>query len=172
MKKAKRIRKEKRKLKRMKDNAECPINDEFMNCFTHNNDHWKTKPLWTDGAFCACTNSNTNTYSCVRTINATHNYLYCEFVSGIITYYNLNIDPYQLRNIYQTLSDSELNYMHTQLLALKEYSGQDGKWRDGGGRRMTNSVVSQGFRRSLSNRHRMSSKQRQFNRRYGEGETF
>ena len=166
MKKAKKIRKERRKQKRLKDNAECPVNDEFMNCFTHNNDHWKTKPLWTDGAFCACTNSNTNTYSCVRTINATHNYLYCEFVSGIITYYNLNVDPYQLRNIYQTLSDSELNFMHRQLQALKEYSGHDGKWE----RPMTNSV-SQGFRKSLSNRRSgggLSSKQRQFNRRYGE----
>ncbi len=62
-----------------------------INCFSHNNDHWKTAPLWTDGPFCACVNSNTNTYSCVRTINATHNYLYCEFVSGIITYYNLKV---------------------------------------------------------------------------------
>ena len=100
MKKAKKLRKERRKLKRNKG-VECPVNDSFMNCFTHNNDHWKTKPLWRDGSFCACTNSNTNTYSCVRTINATHNYLYCEFVSGIITYYDLNVDPYQLRNIYQ-----------------------------------------------------------------------
>jgi len=128
MKKAKKLRKERRKLKRNKG-VECPVNDSFMNCFTHNNDHWKTKPLWRDGSFCACTNSNTNTYSCVRTINATHNYLYCEFVSGIITYYDLNVDPYQLRNIYQTLSDGELNYMHAQLLGLKEYSGIDGKWK-------------------------------------------
>ena len=76
-----------------------------------------------DGSFCACTNSNTNTYWCVRTINITHNYLYCEFVSGIITYYDLNIDPYQLRNIYQTLSDAELNYMHGQVMELKTYGG-------------------------------------------------
>lgn len=113
--KEKRQRKEKRKKK-----LEMCNNDERMNCFSHNNDHWKTKPLWTDGSFCACTNSNTNTYWCVRNVNSTHNYLYCEFVSGSITYYNLNVDPYQLRNIYQTLSDNELNFMHQQLSVLKD----------------------------------------------------
>ena len=98
--------------------SECSP-DERLNCFSHDNDHWKTAPFWSDGPFCACTGSNTNTYSCVRNVNATHNYLYCEFVSGLITYYNLNVDPFQLRNIYLTLSTEELNFMHHQLAVLK-----------------------------------------------------
>ena len=98
--------------------SECSP-DERLNCFSHDNDHWKTAPFWNDGPFCACTGSNTNTYSCVRNVNATHNYLYCEFVSGLITYYNLNVDPFQLRNIYLTLSTEELNFMHHQLAVLK-----------------------------------------------------
>lgn len=99
--------------------------DGRSNCFSHDDQHWRTPPFWNDGKFCACTNSNTNRYWCVRTVNLTHNYLYCEFVTGAITYYDLNVDPYQLRNIYQTLSNGELNYMHQQLGTLKSYSGFD-----------------------------------------------
>jgi len=111
--------------KKYKDGLCSP--DERLNCFSHNNEHWKTPPFWSDGNFCACTNSNTNTYSCVRNVNGTHNYLYCEFVSGTITYYNLKVDPYQLRNIYLTLSPEELNFMHRQLAVLKNQGVQHQK---------------------------------------------
>lgn len=67
---------------------------EKMNCFEHNNDHWRTKPLWTSGPFCFCMNANNNTYSCIRTINNTHNFLYCEFATGFVTFYNLRIGEY------------------------------------------------------------------------------
>jgi len=63
----------------------------------------------------------------VRNVNGTHNYLYCEFVSGTITYYNLKVDPYQLRNIYLTLSPEELNFMHRQLAVLKNQGVQHQK---------------------------------------------
>ena len=127
--------------KKYKDGLCSP--DERLNCFSHNNEHWKTPPFWTDGNFCACTNSNTNTYSCVRNVNGTHNYLYCEFVSGTITYYNLKVDPYQLRNIYLTLSPEELNFMHRQLAVLKNQGVQHQK------------------------RHEQFSRQRSFIQRYG-----
>lgn len=66
-----------------------------MNCFHHDNDHWKTAPQWTAGPFCFCMNANNNTYSCVRTINSTHNFLYCEFTTGMVTFYNLRVGQYR-----------------------------------------------------------------------------
>merc|ERR1712098_358096 len=112
---------EKKKTMKMKKNGHCKT-DVKMNCFSHDNNHWKSAPLWTEGPFCACTNSNNNTYWCARNINATHNYLYCEYVTGMITYYDLRVDPYQMKNLLYTLSDADLNYMHRQVAYLKSYS--------------------------------------------------
>merc|ERR1712142_506258 len=99
--------------------------DVKMNCFSHDNNHWTTPPLWTEGSFCACTNSNNNTYWCVRNINVTLNYLYCEYVTGMITYFDLKVDPFQLRNLLYTLPSSDLNYMHGQVKRLRDYSAKD-----------------------------------------------
>merc|ERR1712025_870593 len=117
-------KKEKEESKKLKRNDHCKV-DMKMNCFSHDNDHWKSAPMWTEGPFCACTNSNNNTYWCVRNINATHNYLYCEYVTGMITYFDLKVDPFQLRNLLYTLPSSGFNYMHGQVKRLKDYSGKD-----------------------------------------------
>lgn len=114
-------RKEYMKEKRLKDNH-CR-SDVRMNCFSHDNHHWKTAPVWNDGPFCACTNSNNNTYWCVRTVNGTHNYLYCEYVTGMITFFDVSRDPYQLRNLLYTLKDPELSFLHDRVSFLKNYSG-------------------------------------------------
>ncbi|MPC37926.1 Extracellular sulfatase SULF-1 [Portunus trituberculatus] len=90
----------KKKMRKIKNNlAQC--NYTMLNCYTHDNDHWRTPPLWhgtgggrgriLDGKFCFCMNAINNTYWCVRTINQTHNFLYCEFITGLVTYYDLNI---------------------------------------------------------------------------------
>ncbi|XP_017757871.1 PREDICTED: extracellular sulfatase SULF-1 homolog isoform X2 [Eufriesea mexicana] len=120
--KEERLKKKERKLrKKAKLEKECLT--EKMNCFEHDNDHWRTAPLWSAGPFCFCMNANNNTYSCIRTINATHNFLYCEFTTGLITYYNLRIDPFEQWNRLSTLTIPERSYLHDQLEHLKGCKG-------------------------------------------------
>ncbi|VDP30566.1 unnamed protein product [Heligmosomoides polygyrus] len=103
--------------------ASCSV--QQMNCFLHSNDHWKTPPLWPDeyGQFCFCQNSNNNTYWCLRTINDVENFLYCEFVTEFVSYYDLNEDPYQLHNIVYSLEMSTLERLSERLRLLRECRG-------------------------------------------------
>ncbi|XP_028893629.2 extracellular sulfatase SULF-1 homolog isoform X2 [Zeugodacus cucurbitae] len=115
-------KKERKRIKKARLEKECL--SEKMNCFSHDNMHWRTAPLWNDSPFCFCMNANNNTYSCVRTINATHNYLYCEFTTGLITFYNLKIDPFETQNRASILTSEEKSYMHDVLEKLKGCRGR------------------------------------------------
>ncbi|XP_034117473.1 extracellular sulfatase SULF-1 homolog isoform X1 [Drosophila albomicans] len=116
-------KKERKRIKKARLEKECL--SEKMNCFSHDNQHWRTAPFWNDSPFCFCMNANNNTYSCLRTINATHDYLYCEFTTGLITFYNLTIDRFERQNRAASLTPAERSYMHDKLQHLKSCRGRN-----------------------------------------------
>ncbi|KFB53347.1 AGAP003374-PA-like protein [Anopheles sinensis] len=115
-------KKERKRIKKAKLEKECL--SERMNCFSHDSNHWRTKPLWEDKPFCFCMNANNNTYSCLRTINQTHNFLYCEFTTGLVTYYNLRIDPFETQNRESSLTVEEKAVLHATLEEMKRCRGK------------------------------------------------
>ncbi|XP_041361521.1 putative extracellular sulfatase Sulf-1 homolog isoform X2 [Gigantopelta aegis] len=117
----KRVKRKRKKMRKKGRGSTC--NAPSMKCFTHSDDHWRTPPLWKDGPFCFCPNANNNTYWCLRTVNQTHNFLYCEFITGFINYYNMNKDPYQLRNDIQSLNYGVLQQLHETLAYMKACKG-------------------------------------------------
>ncbi|XP_058445982.1 extracellular sulfatase SULF-1 homolog [Malaya genurostris] len=115
-------KKERKRHRKAKLEKECL--SERMNCFSHDANHWRTAPLWDDKPFCFCMNANNNTYSCLRTINQTHNFLYCEFTTGLVTYYNLRIDPFETQNRESSLTPEEKAVLHDTLDYMKNCRGK------------------------------------------------
>jgi len=104
------------------DPTNCSIPLTQLNCYVET--QYDTLPLWQeDIPFCSCQDSTNNTYSCVRILNQTLNWQYCEFDGGFIEFYDVNADPWQTKNGIGNLSIANQQDLHQKLQELKICSG-------------------------------------------------
>eukprot|EP00057_Strongylocentrotus_purpuratus_P007378 XP_011661852.1 PREDICTED: extracellular sulfatase Sulf-1 [Strongylocentrotus purpuratus] len=103
-----------------------PCKQTRLSCFHFDRNHWKTPPFWNEGEICACLNTMNNSYYCVRTINATHNFIYCEYVTNFVEYFDMTLgaDPYQLVNIAYSLDPVSKAELHNQVDELRTCRGK------------------------------------------------
>nr|BAI67117.1 heparan sulfate 6-O endosulfatase [Hemicentrotus pulcherrimus] len=103
-----------------------PCKQTRLSCFHFDRNHWKTPPFWNQGEICACLNTMNNSYYCVRTINATHNFIYCEYVTNFVEYFDMTLgaDPYQLVNIAYSLDPVSKAELHDQVDELRTCRGR------------------------------------------------
>ncbi|XP_074642046.1 N-acetylglucosamine-6-sulfatase-like [Tubulanus polymorphus] len=75
---------------------------------------------------CVCEDAWNNTYSCLRFINLTENYVFCEFLNepNFYEYYNMKFDPYQLQNSVNTLDPRTKTDYLMRLQKLKHCKGE------------------------------------------------
>ncbi|XP_052764186.1 putative extracellular sulfatase Sulf-1 homolog [Mya arenaria] len=106
-----------------KKGKKSSCNHDNLKCSIHDNDHWQTPPRWTLGPYCFCTNAEKNTYWCLRTVNETHNFLYCEFVDSFLAFYDFTTDPHQLHNVIKSVDFGVMEQLHEELVMLRRCQG-------------------------------------------------
>jgi len=94
-----------------------------LKCFSMNKNHWKTPPYWTGPDFVACVNTANNTHWCLRTINSTHNFLYCKYWTGFVEYFDMQTDPYQLYNKADNMTADFQKELSSQLQYMRKCRG-------------------------------------------------
>lgn len=86
------------------------------------NGTFSTPPFYDEKAqSCFLIDARNNTYSCVRTVTAYENSIFCRFEDDrqTVEYYDLHADPYNLVNLADTLSPQQLQARDSRLQHLK-----------------------------------------------------
>jgi len=100
-------------------------NRKGLHCFEMTRKKWHTPPYWDGPDFVSCNNAKNSSFSCLRTISESDDYLYCEFVTGFIEYFDIRRDPYQLRNRAHKLSAEKKYNLKTFLKHMRNCKGTE-----------------------------------------------
>jgi len=82
-------------------------------------------PSYDGPTICVCQDSTNNTYSCLRAINASVNFRFCEFADAASTveYFDYASDPYELVNLAPTMNAGLKATLHSRLAEAKACVG-------------------------------------------------
>merc|ERR1712110_1396352 len=94
-------------------------NERGMKCSLMDSHHWKRgEPQYTMDPFCYCQSASNNTYMCLRTVNSTHNFMYCVFENEedgrrmgarkLTEYYDYRNQPNNVMNQFHRLRSNEV----------------------------------------------------------------
>ena len=92
-----------------------------------NNDppEFSTPPYYGMDPWCSCQDVLNNTYTCVRSLDATFDLTYCEWETGETEFYNVKADPWNLENRVDDLYPAGRRLLHDRLAYLRECSGNE-----------------------------------------------
>jgi hypothetical protein len=117
--------------------VEAGITDPALMCYAQNNGSLTVPPYPPAGfkTFCSCQDATNNTYACLRTVNATANYRYCEFqlqpaaaatavaATPFVEYFDVAADPYEMTNAAGSLAPTVAAALSAQLAAFRTCVG-------------------------------------------------
>lgn len=89
-------------------------------CFTVTQQSFLTEPRWHGEDDCFCSNASNGTFFCIRGISETENYLYCEFLTNDIEYYDLRDGQQPTINLYSVPDDAYENQQNTTQKKVEE----------------------------------------------------
>ncbi len=113
----------------------CPAykgNPAWSGTFCHvvpignnNPPEFNTPPYYGMDPWCSCQDVLNNTYTCVRSLDATFDLMYCEWETGETEYYNVRLDPWNLENRINELHPAGQQLFHNRLTYLQKCSGNE-----------------------------------------------
>jgi len=100
--------------------------DDGLDCGTRGANSFATPPYWSGETWSSIQDTANNTYACVRSINSTNDYQYCEWSSGECEYFDVMEDEWQLNNLAPSMSKEVKAMYQAKLKNLRSCRGRAG----------------------------------------------